>query len=75
MRALQQNAQAAAAALLIGLLAGCGGKPMPFPVPESEMPPAPGLFTGDTGTWDIPIVRGKPPAPPADPAPPTGVPK
>jgi hypothetical protein len=50
--------------LLLALLGGCGGQPMPFPVPESEMPPAPGLFTGDTGQWDIPIVRDKARAPP-----------
>jgi hypothetical protein len=75
MHGSQRTAKAAAAALLLGLLAGCGGKPIPFPVPESEMPPAPGLFTGDTGAWEIPILRGKPPAPPADPVAPTGVPK
>jgi hypothetical protein len=51
---------AAAALVLVSLLSGCGGKPMPFPIPESEMPPAPGLLTGETGTWTLPIVRDKP---------------
>ncbi len=35
-----------AVALLIGPLAalgGCGGKPMPFPIPESEMGDRPGI--------------------------------
>lgn len=49
-----------AAILLPVLLFGCGGKPMAFPVPESEMPAAPGLFTGDSGQWNVPIVRDKP---------------
>jgi predicted small lipoprotein YifL len=49
--------------LLLALLAACGGKPMPFPVPESELGPRPGLFTGETGTWDIPVVRDKSPPP------------
>lgn len=52
--------------LLIMPLAGCGGRPMPFPVPESEMPPAPGLFTGETGTWEVPLARARPTAQPAD---------
>lgn len=60
MRQRRLNAAMIAAVLLPVLLSGCGGKPMAFPVPESEMPPAPGLFTGDTGQWDIPIVRDKP---------------
>jgi len=34
---------------------------MPFPLPESEMAPAPGLFTGPTGSFDIPLVKDKPP--------------
>jgi len=60
--------------LVAGSLVGCGGRPMPFPVPESEMPPAPGLFTGETGTWEIPLVRNKPPAQPSDP-PASGAPR
>jgi hypothetical protein len=41
------------AALLLSLLAGCGGQPMPYPAPESELGSRPGLFTGDTGAWDV----------------------
>ena len=41
-----------AAVLLSTMLAGCGGQPMPFPAPESELGPRPGLLTGDTGAWD-----------------------
>ena len=39
--------------LLLTGLAGCGGQPMPFPTPESEMGNRPGLFTGDQGSWDV----------------------
>jgi hypothetical protein len=40
--------------ILVGLLGGCGGgKPMPFPVPESELGDRPGLFTGETGSWEV----------------------
>jgi hypothetical protein len=38
---------------LLGLLGGCGGKPMDFPVPESELGDRPGLFTGETGSWEV----------------------
>ena len=41
-----------AIALLVAL-GGCGGKPMPFPVPESEMGDRPGLFTGEKGAWEL----------------------
>jgi hypothetical protein len=35
-------------------LAGCGiGKPMDIPVPESELGPGPGAFTGPSGEWVI----------------------
>lgn len=51
--------------LVLLALTGCGGEPMAFPVPESEMGPAPGLFTGPTGSYDVPIIKDKPP----DPAP------
>ena len=54
--------------LLAVPLAACGGRPMPFPVPESEMPPVPGLFTGESGIWEVPLVRNKPPAQPSDPS-------
>jgi hypothetical protein len=67
-------ARAVLVALLLPSLASCGGTPMPFPVPESEMPLAPGLFSGPTGNFDIPLVKDKPP----DPAPgatPAGAPK
>ena len=39
--------------LLIALLValgGCGGRPMPFPSPESELGDRPGLLTGEHGT-------------------------
>jgi len=36
---------------LVAALAGCGGRPMKFPVPESELGDRPGLFTGDEGAW------------------------
>lgn len=39
--------------LLLTLLVGCGGKPIAFPVPESEMGDRPGIFTGDTGAWEV----------------------
>jgi hypothetical protein len=39
--------------LLLALLAGCGGRPMPFPVPESELGDRPGLFTGEKGAWEL----------------------
>ena len=45
-----------ALALLVGslvALGGCGGKPMPFPSPESEMGERPGLLTGEAGTWGL----------------------
>ena len=35
------------AALL--LLTACGLKPAPFPIPPTEMPDSPGLFSGPTG--------------------------
>jgi hypothetical protein len=55
---------AAALVMLAVPLAGCGGRPMAFPVPESEMPAAPGLFTGESGVWEVPLVRGQPPQQP-----------
>jgi hypothetical protein len=39
--------------VLLGLLGGCGGKPMPFPTPESELGDRPGLFTGEKGSWEV----------------------
>ena len=36
---------------LVLALAACGGRPMKFPAPESEMGDRPGLFTGDEGAW------------------------
>jgi hypothetical protein len=42
-----------ALALLLACLAGCGGQPMSFPTPESEMGDRPGLFTGEKGAWDL----------------------
>ena len=48
---------------LLLALAGCGGKPMPFPTPESELGSRPGLLTGDSGTWQIPLPSlAQPPA-------------
>jgi hypothetical protein len=34
---------------LLLLLTGCALKPAPFPIPPSEMPDSPGLFSGPTG--------------------------
>jgi hypothetical protein len=48
----RQRAGLSLAAILLACLAGCGGQPMPFPTPESEMGDRPGLFTGDKGAWD-----------------------
>ena len=42
-----------AAILLLATLSGCGGKPMPFPTPESELGDRPGLFTGEKGAWTL----------------------
>jgi len=41
------------AVLLLSFLVGCGGQPMPFPAPESELGNRPGLLTGETGAWDV----------------------
>ncbi len=35
------------------LLAACGRKPAPFPVPTSEMPDSPGLISGPTGDMTL----------------------
>jgi len=37
--------------VLLGTLCACGGQPMAFPTPESEMGDHPGLFTGESGAW------------------------
>ena len=34
-------------------LGSCGGKPMPFPTPESELGDRPGLLTGEHGAWEF----------------------
>jgi hypothetical protein len=39
--------------VLLGLLGGCGGKPIPFPTPESELGERPGYFTGEKGAWQL----------------------
>ena len=44
-------------------LSACSGKPMPFPVPESELGDRPGLLTGEKGAWELY------PAAPASPQP------
>jgi hypothetical protein len=41
------------AILFLLALGGCGGEPMPFPTPESEMGDHPGLFTGEKGAWEL----------------------
>jgi hypothetical protein len=38
---------------LLAALSACGGKPMPFPTPESQMPDRPGLFTGESGVQTL----------------------
>jgi hypothetical protein len=40
-------------AAALALLAGCGGRPMPFPTPESELGDRPGFFTGEKGAWEV----------------------
>jgi len=55
-----------AIALFVGpviALGGCGGKPMAFPVPESEMGDRPGLLTGEKGAWQL-YPTAPAPAPP-----------
>jgi hypothetical protein len=52
-------------ALLLVLLGSCGGKPMDFPTPESELGDRPGLFTGDKGSWEV-FSRDLSPPQPAD---------
>jgi hypothetical protein len=51
--------------VLLGLLGGCGGKPMDFPTPESELGDRPGLITGETGSWEV-FSRDLSPPQPAD---------
>lgn len=38
---------------MLALLGGCGGHPIAFPTPDSEMSPRPGLFSGDSGAWTL----------------------
>ena len=56
------RAAALAAIVLCGMLSACGGRPMPFPIPESELGDQPGLFTGEKGAWDV--LPHDPPQPP-----------
>jgi len=49
--AWRRHAARCAVAMLLALLGGCGGKPMPFPAPESELGERPGLLTGETGVY------------------------
>jgi hypothetical protein len=56
-----------AIALFVGFviaLGGCGGKPMPFPTPESELGDRPGLLTGEKGAWQLYPAAPAPPQPP-----------
>jgi hypothetical protein len=48
------------ALLVLGILAGCGFKPMPVP-DSSGIPPGPGLLTGKDGEWVI-LKRGRDPS-------------
>ena len=48
---------------LVLALTGCGGKPMPFPTPESELGNRWGLLTGESGTWQIYPQPSPPPQP------------
>jgi hypothetical protein len=50
------------ALLLLGLLGGCGGQPMAFPTPASEMGAEPGLLSGPQGAFEL-YPTQKPPAP------------
>ena len=56
-----------ALALLL-VMAGCGGQPIAFPTPESELGTRPGLLTGETGVWEIHPGQSTP-SPPADKSP------
>ena len=47
---------------LVLALAGCGGRPMKFPEPESELGDRPGLFTGESGAWTFDAPAPRPPA-------------
>jgi hypothetical protein len=47
------------ALMVLGLLAGCGFKPMPVP-DSGGIPPGPGLLTGKDGEWVI-LQRGRDP--------------
>lgn len=48
------------ALVALGVLAGCGFKPMPAP-DSSGIPPGPGLLTGKGGEWVILRRGGDPP--------------
>lgn len=52
---------ALAVILPVVLLGGCGGRPMPFPTPASEMGRAPGLFSDDEGAFVLYRQREQPP--------------
>ncbi|MFO1046555.1 MAG: hypothetical protein U1E52_01430 [Geminicoccaceae bacterium] len=49
----------AALLVAVGILAGCGFKPMPVP-DSSGIPPGPGLLTGKSGEW---VILGRNPDP------------
>jgi hypothetical protein len=35
------------------MLGACGGKPIEFPTPDSELGDHPGLLTGPSGAWIV----------------------
>lgn len=43
------------------LLAGCGGRAMPFPTPASEMGHSPGVLSGNAGGFLLGAPRQPPP--------------
>ena len=47
-------------AVALATLTGCGFKPMPVP-DSGAIPPGPGLLTGKSGEWVLPIPRRDPP--------------
>jgi hypothetical protein len=45
------------------LLGGCGGQPMPFPTPASEIGKEPGLLSGEEGAFVLYRQREQSPEP------------
>jgi hypothetical protein len=61
--AFRRRLLAVAVLVPLGLLGGCGGRPMEYPTPASEMGREPGLFSGDDGEFVLYRQRQEPPPP------------